>query len=88
MSRQKNGLTYHEGTEKAWKSPLDFVKLAEKKGINTNWYALLKHPKSFRQQYSQGYWLKFYLIMDCLEKAKIENDSQLITRIIKNYFVM
>lgn len=71
--------------ENTWKSTLDFVKIAEKQGINTNWYALLKHPKSIRQQYSQGYWLKFYLFMDLLEKAKKDNNIQ-TRKILKSYF--
>jgi hypothetical protein len=71
--------------EKTWKNALDFVELAEKQGINTNWYALLKHPKSIRQQYSQGYWLKFYLFMDCLDQAKKDNNSILAEKIVKAY---
>ena len=73
-------------SEKTWKKALSFVQLAEKQGINTQWYALLKSPKSVRQQYSFGYWLNFYLFMDCLEKAKTENNSALATEITKAYF--
>ncbi len=70
----------------AWKKALSFVQYAEKQGINTKWYALLKTPKSIRQQYSFGYWLKFYLFMDCLEKAKNENNPALAAEITKTYF--
>jgi hypothetical protein len=69
-----------------WKNALAFVKFAESQGINTHWYALLKNPLSQRQKYSFGYWLKFYLFMDCLEKAKNENNPALVTQIIKTYF--
>lgn len=69
-----------------WKSAQEFVTFAEEQGLNTQWYALLKHPKSIRQQYSQGYWLKFYLFMDCLEKAKKENNIKLTNTIVKKYF--
>ncbi len=72
--------------ESSWQSASEFVKLAEEQGINTNWYALLKHPKSIRQKYSQGYWLKFYLFMDSLEKAKNENNPQLADKITRSYF--
>ena len=72
--------------ENTWNNALDFVKLAEKQGINTSWYALLKHPKSIRQQYSQGYWLRFYLFMDCLEKARNDEDVPRKDQVIKNYF--
>jgi hypothetical protein len=69
-----------------WKNALAFVKFAESLGMNTHWYALLKNPLSQRQKYSFGYWLKFYLFMDCLEKAKNENNSALATQIIQTYF--
>ena len=72
--------------EDTWKNALAFVKFAESQGINTHWYALLKNPLSQRQKYSFGYWLRFYLFMDCLEKAKIENNSALATQIIQTYF--
>jgi hypothetical protein len=75
-----------EVADKTWNDALAFVKLAESQGVNTHWYALLKHPKSTRQKYSQGYWLKFYLFMDMLEKAKQGNNSALSTKIIKAYF--
>jgi hypothetical protein len=73
-------------SEATWKNAVSFVQTAEKQGINTQWYALLKHPKSIRQQYSFGYWLNFYLFMDCLEKAKSENNTALAANIVKSYF--
>jgi hypothetical protein len=73
-------------SEKTWKNALSFLLLAEKQGINTQWYALLKSPKSTRQQYSFGYWLKFYLFMDMLEKANKEQNKELVTTIVKSYF--
>ena len=69
-----------------WKSAQEFVSLAQKEGINTNWYAFLQHPKSTRQKYSQGYWLKFYLFMDMLEKAKSENNNEFAKKITQKYF--
>jgi len=71
---------------KTWADALSFVEIAEKQGINTQWYALLKHPKSVRQQYAQGYWLKFYLFMDMLEKAGLNQNKELETGIVKTYF--
>jgi hypothetical protein len=73
-------------SEKTWKDALAFQKIAVNQGINTQWYALLKNPKTVRQQYSFGYWLKFYLFMDCLEKAKNEHNLSLVTEITKSYF--
>jgi hypothetical protein len=73
-------------SEKTWKNALTFLQLAEKQGINSQWYALLKSPKSTRQQYSQGYWLKFYLFMDMLEKANKERNTEMAKNITKTYF--
>jgi hypothetical protein len=73
-------------SESTWKNALSFQQLAEKQGINTQWYSLLKSPGSIRQQYSFGYWLKFYLFMDMLEKANKENNKELATKIVKTYF--
>lgn len=72
--------------EDTWKNALAFEKFAKSQGINTHWYALLKNPLSQRQKYSFGYWLKFYLLMDCLEKAKNENNAAQVTQIIQTYF--
>ncbi len=73
-------------SENTWKNALAFVQVAEKQGINTQWYALLKHPMTTRQKYSQGYWLKFYLFMDLLEKANKEQNKELVSTIVKTYF--
>lgn len=73
-------------SESTWKNALSFQQFAVNHGINTHWYALLKSPKSIRQQYSFGYWLKFYLFMDMLEKAKTENNQSLASEIISTYF--
>lgn len=69
-----------------WKNALSFLNLAESSGMNTSWYALLKHPKSTRQQYAQGYWLKFYLLIDLLDKAKLENNTNMEKTLKKAYF--
>jgi hypothetical protein len=72
--------------KKMWKSAQDFVSLAQSNGINTQWYALLKQPKSIRQEIQQGYWLKFYLFMDILDKAKKENNTTLLNITMQKFF--
>ena len=72
--------------KKMWISAQNFVALAQANGINTQWYALLKDPKSIRQQIQHGYWLKFYLFMDLMDKAKKDNNTTLLNLTIKNYF--
>lgn len=86
MAYRDLSLLDREVSENCWKRAVEFVKLAETQGINTKWYALLKSPKSVRQKYSQGYWLKFYLFMDLLEKAKKEENQALANTIIRTYF--
>ena len=71
-----------------WEAAKGYAALAQKNGINTSWYALLKNPRSERQQYSFGYWLKFYLFMDCLEKAKAEGNPQQMAEVTKAYFTL
>ena len=73
-------------TDQTWKKAQAFVRLAEKNGVNTQWYALLMSPQSVRQQYSFGYWLSFYLFMDCLDKAKNEQNKALAAELTKTYF--
>jgi hypothetical protein len=71
---------------KTWADALAFVEIAEKQDINTQGYALLKHPKSGRQLFSQGYWLNFYLFMDRLGKANRNQNKELAMSIVKTYF--
>lgn len=61
-----------------WQQALYAVNVAENKGVNVQWYALLMHPKSIRQKYHNGYWLQFYLYRDLNDISKrVGNDKQL-----------
>ncbi|HUX59320.1 MAG TPA: hypothetical protein VMV77_20275 [Bacteroidales bacterium] len=62
------------------------LKLAEKEGLNTSWYAFMKNPKSENQKYNYGYWLQFYIYMDLVDNAKRTNNSKAIKKIDKAYF--
>ena len=69
-----------------WKQAEEAIKVAEKSGLNTSWYAFMKQPKSENQKYQYGYWLQFYIYMDLIDKAKRTNDSKAIQKIDKAYF--
>lgn len=72
--------------ENMWKNALEAVEVAKKYGINTQWYAMLMHPKSVRQKYHMGYWLQFYIYMDMVELAKLKGDDEQIKIITKAYY--
>jgi len=72
--------------ENMWKNALEAVEVAKKYGINTQWYAMLMHPKSIRQKYHMGYWLQFYIYMDMVELAKLKGDDEQIKIITRAYY--
>ncbi len=53
------------------------VKVAKKYRLNTECYSVLKHAKSLREQYHNGYWLSFYIYQDLLKYAKLKNDKKM-----------
>lgn len=67
--------------EDMWTQASDAIKVAENLGINTQWYALLKHPKTIRQKYHMGYWLQFYLYMDLKEAMLQKGKSDLANKL-------
>ncbi|MDD4921328.1 MAG: hypothetical protein PHS30_02490 [Bacteroidales bacterium] len=73
-------------SDEMWKQALYAIKVAEKAGINTTWYAMLMSPKSIRQKYYMGYWLQFYLFRDLLELANRRNNQEWIKILTKGYY--
>lgn len=69
-----------------WSQAEQALKVAKEKGLNTSWYAFMKHPKSENQKYDYGYWLQFYVYMDLLDVAKRKKDTRWIEKIDKAYF--
>lgn len=47
-----------------WRNASSMLRSAERKGLDTSWYALLKHPKSLRQKYDFSFWLQTYIEHD------------------------
>ena len=56
---------------------MDGVQVAEKYGLNTNYYSFLMHPKSLREKFNNGYWLSFYVYRDIVKLAKLRKDIYL-----------
>lgn len=72
--------------EDLWTQALNAIAVAENFGINTQWYAMMKKPKSIRQKYHMGYWLQFYLYMDMQELFRRKENPDLANRIAEAYY--
>ena len=62
----------------------EFSGLAEKEGLNTNWYSFLKSSRDTREKYNNGYWLSYYLYRDLINLYKEDGDE--IRSINQKYF--
>lgn len=60
-----------------WKQAQNAMKVAEKLGLETRWYAIYQHPKSLRQKYDFGYWLQLYIYHDIADFARRTGDKSL-----------
>lgn len=60
-----------------WARATGALAAARRLGINTDWYALMQHPKSVRQRQHHGYWLQFYIYRDLLDRAARRRDAKL-----------
>jgi hypothetical protein len=69
-----------------WQNAMDAVAVAKKAGFDTNWYAMLMHPKSTRQEYHNGYWLQFYLYRDLVDTAKRNGNTEQVKALAKAYY--
>ncbi|WP_283391132.1 hypothetical protein [Millionella massiliensis] len=72
-------------SDQMWKNAEKAIEAAEAKKLNTDWYALMKHPKSTRQRYHYGFWLQFYLYNDLKDLARRTNDTALAEVIDRAY---
>lgn len=69
-----------------WSRAETALKVADQQGLNTNWYAFMKSPKSEYQKYNHGYWLQFYIYMDLLDQSKRLKKGLKPDKIDKAYF--
>lgn len=69
-----------------WQSAMNTVKAAKNMGLETQWYTMLMNPKSTRQKYNMGYWLRFYLYHDMVSLASGKNDKVLVRNLMRAYY--
>ena len=69
-----------------WRQAQQAVKVAERHGLNTSWYAKLKQAASIRERYHKGYWLQYYLYRDLEDKFAREGRGDLLERLNRAYF--
>ncbi|MEL7588256.1 MAG: hypothetical protein AAGU19_16220 [Prolixibacteraceae bacterium] len=77
---------YEQLAGNMWKNAEKALEVAESKNLQTSWYALLKHPKSARQQYHHGWWLQFYIFNDLIDQAKRTGKPDEVEKIMKAYY--
>ena len=58
-----------------WANAEKAMEVAAAKKLNTQWYALMKQPKSQRERYHYGFWLQFYLYNDLKDLAERTGDT-------------
>lgn len=68
-----------------WKNAESALEIAEGMGLNTGWYALMKDPKSIREQYHYGFWLQFYLYNDLKDLAMRTGDEAVAEMLDRAY---
>lgn len=73
-------------SEDIWSRAETALKVANQWGLNANWYAFMKRPKSEYQKYNYGYWLQFYIYMDLLDLANRVENGLKPDKIDKAYF--
>lgn len=73
-------------SDKMWNDAIFFKKIVENYGLNTFWYSFLMKPKTIREKYNNGFWLKFYLYKDLYRYAELIQDVALKNKITKAYY--
>lgn len=76
---------FKKTARKTWEKAAKAVKVAEKLGLNSDWYSNFKQSFSVREQYHYGYWLNFYLYMDMRDYARRINNIKLLGSIDRAY---
>jgi hypothetical protein len=69
-----------------WKRAQEATEVARKFGLDITWYAKLFEKKSIQQQYSNGYWLQFYLYNDLRDLFKRNADAAALLRLDRAYY--
>ena len=69
-----------------WQRAQQVLVIAERNGLNTEWYAKLKQAVSVREHYHKGYWLQYYLYRDLEDKFIREKRADLLERLHVAYY--
>jgi hypothetical protein len=69
-----------------WKNAEEAVRLAKKYGLNINWYAKLSQANFMQQQYSNGYWLQFYIYKDLKDLFLRKGDATGAIKLDRAYY--
>ncbi len=77
---------HQQTTEELWERAQLALLVANKYGLNTDWYAKLSKPNSLREKYHYGYWLNFYIHMDLISLALNKEDENLYSDIERAYY--
>jgi hypothetical protein len=86
MSYSTMNKCFEKLTNDVWMQSQKVIKVAKKQGLNTNWYAFWKQPRTLFEKYQYGYWLSFYLYKDMCHKALIDGNMKLKTQLDKAYY--
>jgi hypothetical protein len=73
-------------TVQIWQRALKVKQIAEKQGVNTNWYAFLQQPRTASEKYQYGYWLTFYLYKDMCHQALLKGNKELKQKLDIAYY--
>ena len=73
-------------TNQIWQRALTVKQIAEKQGVNTNWYAFWQQPRTASEKYQYGYWLTFYLYKDMCHQALLKGNNALKKKLDVAYY--
>lgn len=77
---------YKSATDDMWEQAQLVIHVAKKHGLNTDWYSNIMSPNSLREKYHYAYWLNFYLHMDLLNLAMMNNELAFMEEIERAYY--
>jgi hypothetical protein len=77
---------FKKTTFEQWERAKQAIVLANKMGINTDWYAFYKKPLSLHQRYAYGFWLNFYIYHDLRDAAAKSGNLSMLKKIDLGYY--
>lgn len=69
-----------------WLKALEIEKVAQKMGLNTQWYSVYKQPRTAHEKYDYAYWLGFYLYRDMRDFLRNGGRNNEINALDKAYY--